>query len=110
MMREVRFGSVQLFPAKEENKTRIIVSGEAFLKVHEDRGKYFWNKATSMMLDESNSRSLSNAGGLFYRGIRVGETRKDTDYSYNIVDTTLELSEDRVLTSWGEHQFNCALA
>ena len=73
-------------PVKEENKTRIIVSGEAFLKVHEDRGKYFWNKATEMMLDESNSRSLSNAGGLFYRGIRVGETMKDTDYSYNIVD------------------------
>ena len=96
-------------PPREHNKTRIIVSGDAFLKVHEDRGKYFWSKATSMMLDESNSRSLHNPGSLFYRGIKVGETIKETNYSYNIVDTTLELSEDRVLTSWGEHQLNCAL-
>ena len=57
-----------------------------------------------MMLDESNSRSLNNPGSIFYRGIKVGETMKETDYSYNIVDKELELSEDRTLTSWGEYQ------
>ena len=92
-------------PIRENNKTRIIVSGDTFLEVHEDRDKYFWNSATAMMLDDSNSRSLSNPGDLFYRGIKVGETLKETNYSYNIVDKTLELSEDRTITSWGEHQF-----
>ena len=92
-------------PVRENNKVRVIVSGDAFLKAHEDRSKYFWDKAAAMMLDESNSRSLSNPGALFYRGIRVGETMKETDYSYNIVDKELELSEDRTLTSYGEYQF-----
>ena len=91
-------------PMRENNKTRVIVSGDAFLEVHENRGRYFWSKTTSMMLDESNSRSFNNPGSIFYRGIKVGETMKETDYSYNIVDTELELSEDRTLTSWGEHQ------
>ena len=96
-------------PMRENNKTRIIISGDAFLKVHEERDMYFWNKAASEMLDDSNSRSLSNPGSLFYRGIKVGETMKETHYSYNIVDTQLELSEDRTLTSWGEHQFTSRL-
>ena len=96
-------------PVRENNKTRVIVSGGAFLKVHEDRDKYFWNKAASMMVDESNSRSLNSPQSLFYRGVKVGETIKETCYSYNIVDTELELSEDRTLTSWGEHQFTSRL-
>ena len=62
-----------------------------------------------MMLDYSNSRSLSNPGSLFYRGIKVGTTIKETNYSYNIVDKELELSEDRTLTSWGEYQFTTRL-
>ena len=98
-----------VIPLKENNKTRVIISGDTFLKVHENRNEYFWNKATSMMLDDSNSRSFSNPGSLFYRGVKVGGTMKETDYSYNIVDTKLELSEDRTLTSWGEYQFNSAL-
>ena len=96
-------------PIRENNKTRVIVSGDAFLKVHENRDKYFWDKAAAMMFDESNSRSLDNPGSLFYRGIKVGITIKETDYSYNIVDTELELSEDRTLTNWGEHQFTVRL-
>ena len=96
-------------PMREDNKTRIIVSGNHFLKIHEDKHKYFWDEANAMMLDDSNSRSLSNAGSLFYRGIKVGETFKETDYSYNIVDKELELSEDRTITSWGEHQFTSKL-
>ena len=91
-------------PVRENNKVRVIVSGDDFVKVHENGDKYFWNKAVATMLDESNSRSLNNPGALFYRGIRVGETMKETDYSYNIVDKELELSEDRTLTSWGERQ------
>ena len=97
-------------PIRENNKTRIIVSGNIFLAVHEERNKYFWDRTTSMMLDDSNSRSLSNPGSLFYRGIKVGETMKKTNYSYNIVDKELELSEDRTITSWGEHQFISRLA
>ena len=98
-----------IIPIRENNKTRIIVSGDAFLKVHGNRDEYFWNKSAAMMLDESNSRSANNPGSLFYRGIRVGKTRKETDYSYNIVDKKLELSEDRILTSWGEYQFTSRL-
>ena len=91
-------------PMRENNKTRVIVSGDAFLNVHEEKDKYFWNKTKSIMLDDSNSRSLSNPGSLFYRGIKVGQTMQETDYSYNIVDKELELSEDRNLTAWGERQ------
>ena len=98
-----------VIPLKENNKTRVIISGDNFLNVHENRDKYFWNENMAVMLDESNSRSQTNPGSLFYRGIKVGETIKDTDYSYNIVDTKLELSEDRVITSWGEYQFTSAL-
>ena len=96
-------------PVRENSKTRIIVSGDAFLKVHEERDRYFWNEATSMMLDDSNSRSVNNPRALFYRGIRVGDAVKETNYSYNIVDKELELSEDRTLTSWGVYQLICRL-
>ena len=94
-----------LIPMRENNKTRIIISGDNFLKVYEDRDNYFWDKSTAMMLDESNSRSINNPGSLFYRGIKVGEVMGETDYSYNIVDRELDLSEDRILTSWGEYRF-----
>ena len=96
-------------PIRESNKTRVIVSGDSFLKVHDDRDKYFWNEATAVMLDESNSRSLTNPGGLFYRGIKVGDTIKETNYSYNIIDTMLELSEDRTLTNYGMLQIKYRL-
>ena len=91
-------------PVRENDKTRVIISGGDFLEVYEERDKYFWNEATATMLDENNSRSINNPGCLFYRGIKVGETMKDTNYSYNIVDRTVELSEDRTLTYYGEHQ------
>ena len=99
-----------VIPVRENNKTRVIISGDSFLKVYENRDRYFWNETAAIMLDESNSRSRNNPGYLFYRGIKVGETLEETDYSYNIVDKELELSEDRTLTNWGYHQFTSRLA
>ena len=99
-----------IIPLRESNKTRVIISGDDFLKVYEDRDKYFWNETTATMLDENNSRSMNNPGCLFYRGIKVGETMKETNYSYNIVDKVVELSEDRTLTHYGEHQIIYRLA
>ena len=88
-------------PLSEVSITRIIVSGDSFTEVHDNRGEYFWDPNNQQALGGGNSRSYERPGYIFYKGIRVSEIFEKTDWSYNIVDRQLELSEDRELTSMG---------
>jgi len=105
-----KVNNVTFIPPAKQDVVRIIVQGAAFEKVHYNRDRYFWNHKNEQQLGEYVSRSRTNPGIIFYKGIRVGEFKDPTNYSYNIFNTQMELSEDRLLTPWWQNRFSSILS
>jgi hypothetical protein len=80
-------------------RTVIILRGECFLSVWENRQNYFLSQTearvhTSRFVNAFDALGHNHA--VFYRGIKVFDTKLPTLYRYNILDK-VDLTEDRTL-------------
>jgi hypothetical protein len=82
--------------AQSLGQTIIVLSGEPFLEVWDQRADYFIGGSESPVLksDFLDAYGHRCGGAIFYRGIKVYESRKPTLYRYNIKDR-IDLTEDR---------------
>src|SRR5262249_24607141 len=89
------------FPSPDalNGKTAIILRGECFLTVWNDRQKYFLSHAESRVHGSDFVDAFDALGhnhAVFYRGIKVFDTNLPTLYRYNLLEH-VTLTEDRTL-------------
>lgn len=80
-------------------KTAIVLSGECFVNVWENRQDYFLSSSEPCVHASPYVNAFDALGhnhAAFYRGIRIFETPLPTLYRYNILDK-VDLTEDRTL-------------
>jgi hypothetical protein len=93
--------------------TRIVVRGEGIAKAHADRDKFI---LTSKPLAKAAGVEVhpGPARGIFYRGLLVRPFKEGevSELTYNVVDETLDLTEDRTLKHpWmADHYITTAIA
>lgn len=76
------------------NKTIIVVTGEAFDKVHETSSEFLLSKVNPIYATDEIEIFAGGSSYVYYQGIRVLELPKAGLYTYNILKTIM-LSEDR---------------
>lgn len=86
--------------------TSILITGQAFEAVHLERFKFLLNPRLVKLLSTKELEVfLGKTNSIFYRGIKVAETQRPLNYTYNI-HKPLTLTEDR--TAY-EFQYRAAL-
>lgn len=88
-------------PAMRPGVTSVVVGGQAFLDVHEDRSTFFL-QGEPLLKPSYLSIFPGKSNSIYYRGIKIGDTPsgKPTLYSYNF-RVGLTLTEDRTYrTPW----------
>lgn len=83
----------------EDGQTTIVVRGDAFESVYQDRHLYILDDQPQITSDMLEVRTRQGHA-LFYRGVQVMQLNKPGLYTYNLL-AKLELTEDRtVKSSW----------
>ncbi len=81
-------------PEPEEGKTFVIVKGQDFLDIHNNRGEIFLQTTPSSVVDGLEIHP-GQSNFVFYRGIRIfGPIAKKYAHTYNITGH-IDLTEDR---------------
>lgn len=95
MDEEGQIYSVDVF-YPEEGKTKIVVSGEDFIKLHNNKGQYFLDQELAFDGEDVAIHKGTNSA-LFFRNIRVIDLPIESlsVFSYNLKE--VELTEDRTL-------------
>ena len=84
-------------PPSLSGHTLVVVRGEAFEAVHEDRSKYILSLGEEELYNNGSVRILPRvSNNLFYRTIRAYDLPKPANYTYD-VHAQMDLSEDRTL-------------
>jgi hypothetical protein len=80
----------------EAGKTFVVVEGDDFERVHQERHKYILDREGRELIYSNADIEVFRgmAPGIFYRGIRVSDT--DTMFTYNVL-AQQTLTEDRTL-------------
>lgn len=83
----------------ESNITRINIIGEAFAKVHDTRfGPVLLPEGLKLVGKGGSFEAYAGASNyIYFRGIRVLETKEPTFFTYNFTTKTVTLTEDRTL-------------
>jgi len=91
--------TAKAMPAPEAGRTRFIVAGAEFERIHDDRWQYFLEDEPDMMAGSVEVRRRASLC-YFYRGVRVAQLPRPALFTYN--DTQkLDLTEDRTAkNSW----------
>jgi len=95
------------FPQIVEGNTYVTVQGNQFEECYRDRDKYFLNRSVFKPLQKHREVDIYEKldpreplGSIFYKGVRVMETRLTALFDYNH-HTGLTLTEDRTIKdSW----------
>lgn len=81
----------------EPGHTKIIVGGDAFEKVWAEREKIFLPGGLTTYDQDSNLQIMKQPSNhLYYRGLRVMDLEKPSQFTYNIL-SKVDLTEDRTL-------------
>ncbi len=98
--------SATVFPVDEEDKTYICVTGDEIERLYLDRNNFFIDPAvfspisTHEEVDVYTKMTTGDMGNVFYKGVRVMQTRGPALYDYNH-KIGLTLTEDRTIKdSW----------
>jgi hypothetical protein len=92
---------------EDQDKTYILVHGDPFAKIFNDRHKYFLPKEYGKIEASRNVEFLDktvresyNQASIYYKGVRVMLTLQNSIYDYNLL-SGLTLTEDRTIkVSW----------
>lgn len=87
---------VDEYPTAESGITRVIVSGEPFVEVAKDHGRYFLNSTPFLQTPYCNIHHGAGRG-IYYRSVFVGAlSPRPMLYTYNVAGH-LDLTEDRTM-------------